>query len=378
MNYAQRKLSYFGAFFGLWTLLALLFVSLSSATALGGGNQPNLRLLFLIQFTRFYTWGALSPLVYLFVRRFPIEIRVWRWRNLLEHLAALAVFCTVHQILFMIFTWLIDASPGAPVSSFFDNFFGKFFNGVYLGVMIYSLIVFAIHAFVFYRNFRAEEEQKLLVTGQLARAELHALKMQIHPHFLFNTLHSISSLVLEEPAKANAMIARLGDFLRLTLEHSEQQFVTLKKEIEFVRCYLEIEEARFSARLAIEFDVEPESLTAQVPHLILQPLVENAVQHAVAPRAAGGYIKISARRFNETVRVEIADSGDGIDDAVTKNGISNNGQGVGLVNVRGRLKQLYGVNHKFDLNNNPLGGLIVVLEIPFTAAETEDSPYAVQ
>ncbi len=378
MNYAQRKLSYFGAFFGLWTLLALLFVSLSSATALGGGNQPNLRLLFLIQFTRFYIWGALSPLVYLFVRRFPIEIQVWRRSNLLGHLAALAVFCTVHQILFMIFTWLIDASPGTPVSSFFDNFFGKFFNGVYLGVMIYSLIVFAIHAFVFYRNFRAEEEQKLLVTAQLARAELHALKMQIHPHFLFNTLHSISSLVLEEPAKANAMIARLGDFLRLTLEHSEQQFVTLKKEIEFVRCYLEIEEARFSDRLVIEFDVEPESLTAQVPHLILQPLVENAVQHAVAPRAAGGYIKISARRFNETVRVEIADSGDGIDAATTKNGISNNGQGVGLVNVRGRLKQLYGANYKFDLNNNPSGGLIVVLEIPFTAAETDDSPHAVQ
>jgi signal transduction histidine kinase len=378
MNNDRRKLSYFGAFFGLWTLLALLFVSLSSAMALGGGNQPNLRLLFLIQFTRFYIWGALSPLVYLFVRRFPIEIRVWRWRNLLEHLAALVAFCTVHQILFMIFTWLIDSSPGAPFSSFFDNFFGKFFNGVYVGVMIYSMIVVAIHAFVFYRNFRVEEEQKLLVTAQLARAELHALKMQVHPHFLFNTLHSISSLVLEEPAKANAMIARLGDFLRLTLEHSEQQFVTLKKEIEFVRCYLEIEEARFSDRLIMEFEVEPKSLTAQVPHLILQPLVENAVQHAVAPYAADGYIKISARKFNEKVSIEIADSGNGIEVATTKNSISNKGQGVGLANVRGRLKQLYGANYKFDLNNNPSGGLIVVLEIPFAAAETGDSPYAVQ
>jgi sensor histidine kinase YesM len=377
MNDVGRKLGYLAAFFALWTLIALIFVSLSSATALGGGNQPNLQLLFLIQFTRFYLWGVLSPLIYRFVRRFPIDVRALGWRNLLVHLAALVVFCSVHQLLFMVITWLVDTPAGTPISSFFKNFFGKFFNGVYLGVMIYSLIVFAIQAFIFYQNYRTEEEQKLRLTGQLARAELHALKMQIHPHFLFNTLHSISSLVLEEPPIANAMIARLGDFLRLTLEHSERQFVTLKEEIEFARCYLEIEQARFSDRLVIEFDVEPESLTAQVPHLILQPLVENAVQHAVAPHAAGGYIKISARRFNETVCVEIADSGDGID-AMTKNGISNNGKGVGLANVRGRLKQLYGANYKFDLNNNPSGGLIVVLEIPFTAAETDDSPYAVQ
>lgn len=364
MNEVQRKLGYFAAFFALWTLLALIFVSLSSATALGGGNQPNLRLLFLIQFTRFYIWGALSPLIYRLVRRFPIEIRVLRWGNLFAHLAALTIFCTIHQLAFMLVTWLVDGLPGAPVSAFFDNFWGKFFNGVYLGVMIYSLIVFAIHAFVFYQNFRAEEEQKLQVTAQLARAELHALKMQLHPHFLFNTLHSISSLVLEEPPRANAMIARLGDFLRLTLEHSERQFVTLKEEIEFARCYLEIEQERFSDRLRIEFDVAAESLTAEVPHLILQPLVENAIQHAVAPRTAGGSIKICAKRLGETARIEIADSGSGVE---AKPGVSTNGQGVGLANVRGRLKQHYGANHKFELNNNPAGGLTVILEIPVVA-----------
>jgi two-component sensor histidine kinase len=370
MNGVQRKLGYFAAFFALWTLLALIFVSLSSATALGAGNQPNLRLLFLIQFTRFYIWGILSPLIYRFVRRFPIEIRVWHWRNLVSQLTALIFFCTIHQLLFMIVTWLLDGPTGAPPSAFFDNFFGKFFNGVYLGVMIYSMIVFAIHAFVFYQNFRAEEEQKLVVTAQLARAELHALRMQLQPHFLFNTLHSISSLVLEDPPKANTMIARLGDFLRLTLEHSEQEFVTLKEEIEFARCYLEIEQARFSDRLQIEFDVAAESLTAQVPHLILQPLVENAVQHAVAPRADGGSIKISAKRFGDEIRIELTDSGDGIN---AKPGVAGNGQGVGLANVRGRLKQLYGANHKFELNNNAAGGLTVMVEIPF-AAETDDSP----
>jgi LytS/YehU family sensor histidine kinase len=147
----------------------------------------------------------------------------------------------------------------------------------------------------------------------------------------------------------------------------------LKEEIEFARCYLEIEQARFSDRLQIEFDVKPESLTAQVPHLILQPLVENAIQHAIAPRASGGLIKISAKKFGDMTRVEIADSGEGTH--ADKN-VSNNGQGVGLANVRGRLKQLYGANYKFELNNNPAGGLTAVLEIPF-AAEIKESPVTV-
>jgi hypothetical protein len=372
MNNVRRKIGYFTAFFALWTLVALILVSLSAATALGGGNQPDLRLMFLMQFTRFYLWGFFSPLIYHFVRRFPIEIRAFRWRNLLIHLAGITVFCTFHQIILMVIRWMINAPPGTPVSSFFENFFGNFFNGVFLGVVTYPLIVFAIQAFVFYQNFRTEEEQKLLVTAQLARAELHALKMQIHPHFLFNTLHSISSLVLEEPPKANQMIARLGYFLRLTLEHSERQFVTLKEEIEFARCYLEIEQVRFSDRLQVEFNVESKSLTAQVPHLILQPLVENAIQHAIAPRALGGSIKISANKFGDTTRIEIADSCEGVH---TGRNASNNGQGVGLANVRGRLKHLYGANHKFELNNNSAGGLTAVIEIPFVA-ENKESPFA--
>ncbi len=358
MNYSQRKLGYIAAFFALWSIVALVFVSLSLATALGGGNQPNLRLLFVIQFTRFYLWGLLSPAIYRLVRRFPIERR-----NLWVHLAALVVFCTLHQFLYMIVTWLTDGPPEAPAAAFFDNFLGKFFNGVYLGVMIYGLIVFAIQAFIFYQNYRAEEEQKLQLTAQLARAELHALKMQIHPHFLFNTLHSISSLVLEDPRKANQMIARLGDFLRLTLENSERQFVTLKEEIEFVRCYLDIEQERFSDRLLVHFEIAPESLTAEVPHLILQPIIENAVQHAIAPYAAGGSIKMSSKRLLDSLRIEITDSGGGI---THKNESTANGRGVGLTNVGGRLRQYYGTDHTFEQNNNAAGGLTVVIEIPFT------------
>ena len=311
----------------------------------------------------------MSPFIYRFVRRFPVEFRPLRWRNLLVHVSALLLFCTIHQTVFAVITWQLDPSLHTRFASIFDYYLGNFFSGVYLSVLIYSLVVFAVQAFVFYQNFRAEEEKKLRLAAQLARAELHALKMQLQQHFLFNTLHSISSLVLEDPPKANAMIARLGDFLRLTLEHSERQTVTLKEEIEFARCYLEIEQVRFSDRLQIDFDIDPASLTAQVPHLILQPIVENAIQHAIAPRAADGYIKIVVKRFGGAIRVEVADSGAGLN----PDNDSNDGQGVGLANVRGRLNQLYGSHHKFVLTNNPAGGLIVVLEIPFTAEPNESA-----
>jgi two-component system, LytTR family, sensor kinase len=185
--------------------------------------------------------------------------------------------------------------------------------------------------------------------------------MQLHPHFLFNTLHSISSLVLEDPAKANSMIARLGDFLRLTLENANQQMVSLKEETEFLRCYLEIEQVRFGDRLTVALELEPQTLSVQVPHLILQPVVENAIQHAIAPRAARGQINIEAKRLNNLVRLEVRDNGPGI---ASNNALART-EGVGLSNVRARLLQIYGSDFRFELMNGRDGGLTVLMEIPF-------------
>jgi len=221
--------------------------------------------------------------------------------------------------------------------------------------------VIAMHALLYYQNFRASELAQSSLKTQLAQAQLKSLKMQLHPHFLFNTLHSISSLVLEDPPKANSMIARLGDFLRLTLENSEQQLVTLKEETEFLRCYLDIEQVRFGDRLTISFELEPQTLSAQVPHLILQPVVENAVQHAIAPRATRGHINIEAKRLNSLLRVVVSDNGPGI----TSNAISPTKKCVGLTNVRNRLQQVYGPDFRFELTNGKNGGLTVVMEIPF-------------
>ena len=149
-----------------------------------------------------------------------------------------------------------------------DCYRAYFAFGFYIDLIIALLIVIAVHALLYYQDFRASELAQSSLKTQLAQAQLRALKMQLHPHFLFNTLHSISSLVLEDPQKANSMIARLGDFLRLTVENSEQQLVTLKEETEFLRCYLDIEQVRFGDRLTVVFELEPQTLSAQLPHLI--------------------------------------------------------------------------------------------------------------
>jgi LytS/YehU family sensor histidine kinase len=157
------------------------------------------------------------------------------------------------------------------------------------------------------------------------------------------------------------MIARLGDFLRLTLDHADHELVTLKEETEFLRAYLDIEQVRFGDRLKVTFEMEPQTLSAQVPHLILQPLVENAIQHAIAPRAARGHINIEAKRLNSLLRVAISDSGPGIGSNANLLGK----KGVGLTNVRTRLHQIYGPDFRFELTNAGESGLTVVMEIPF-------------
>jgi LytS/YehU family sensor histidine kinase len=156
------------------------------------------------------------------------------------------------------------------------------------------------------------------------------------------------------------MIARLGDFLRLTLEQSDEQLVSLKNEMEFLRCYLDIEQVRFGERLTVNFAIEPAALGAQVPHLILQPVVENAIQHAIAPRAAPGRIDIEAKRRGRTLVILVGDSGPGI---ARENG-SLHGHGVGLANVQARLRQVYDGDFTFELTNNVEGGLSVLLQMP--------------
>src|SRR5262245_10422686 len=345
-----------------WTLVSIIFAGISYAAAIGENNREfgfvsALRL----NLVQFYVWAILTPFVFRFSRRFPIELRPLNVRNLLLYFPALISFAGIHQVLHLAILWSIWPRWSTRYPALMDCYRAYFAFGFYIDLIIALLIVIAVHALFYYQNFRASELAQSSLKTQLAQAQLRALKMQLHPHFLFNTLHSISSLVLEDPPKANSMIARLGDFLRLTVENSEQQLVTLKEETEFLRCYLDIEQVRFGDRLTVAFELEPQTLSAQVPHLILQPVVENAIQHAIAPRAAQGHINIQAKRLDSLLRVAISDNGPGI----TSNPNSLGKKGVGLSNVRSRLQQIYGPDFRFELMNAGDGGLTVVIEIPF-------------
>ena len=357
INYRRAALLFVG-----WTLASVIFAGISYAAAIGENNKEfgfvsALRL----NLVQFYLWAILAPFVFRFTRRFPIEFRPLNVRNLLLYFPALISFAGIHQVLHLAVLWSISPRWRQRYPALMDCYRAYFAFGFYIDLIIALLIVIAMHALLYYQNFRASELAQSSLKTQLAQAQLKSLKMQLHPHFLFNTLHSISSLVLEDPPKANSMIARLGDFLRLTLENSEQQLVTLKEETEFLRCYLDIEQVRFGDRLTISFELEPQTLSAQVPHLILQPVVENAVQHAIAPRATRGHINIEAKRLNSLLRVVVSDNGPGI----TSNAISPTKKCVGLTNVRNRLQQVYGPDFRFELTNGKNGGLTVVMEIPF-------------
>ena len=348
--------------FVAWTLVGLVFAAVSYGVALSQNDKRfGIAASLKLNLVLFYLWGVFSPLILRFCRRFRIEFRRLSIRNLTVHVPAIVLFAAVHETLLLAILWSIAPSARGELATITDYYARHFGYGFYIDLIIASLIVIGAHALLYYDDFRTSELQQSSLKAQLAQAQLRALKMQVHPHFLFNTLHSISSLVLEDPPKANSMIAQLGDFLRLTLENSNQQLVSLKEETEFLSCYLEIEQVRFGDRLTVALELEPQTLSVQVPHLILQPVVENAIQHAIAPRTARGHINIEAKRLNNLLRLEVRDDGPGI----ASNDALLGTEGVGLSNVRARLHQIYGSNFRFELMNARNGGLTVVMEIPF-------------
>jgi two-component sensor histidine kinase len=216
-----------------------------------------------------------------------------------------------------------------------------------------------------YRTYRDRQQIASHLQAQLAQAELQVLKMQLQPHFLFNTLHAISSLMHTDLDAADEMMARLGDLLRYTLESPLAQEVELGQELEILHHYLEIEQIRFGDRLHVNTDIPQELVPAMVPNLILQPLVENAIQYGVAHRPSGGTVWITATHVNTSIKVTIDDDGPGL--------TGEPAEGVGFKNTRARLEQLYRGRHQFSYHNGPRGGLRVILEFPLHKETYEPS-----
>jgi two-component system LytT family sensor kinase len=219
----------------------------------------------------------------------------------------------------------------------------------------------------FYLVAEDQREQLLRLEAQASSAQLAMLRYQLNPHFLFNTLNSISTLVLlKQTDRANAMLSRLSSFLRYTLVSEPEGAMTVAQEMATLKLYLEIEKMRFEERLRTVFDVDPAVADATMPSLLLQPLVENAVKYAVTPKEEGADITVSAKRIGNRVHIEVSDTGPGsnLTEAMARATVST---GVGLANIRDRLTQAYGADHRFDIQAGE-GGFAVAIEIPYQAA----------
>lgn len=227
-----------------------------------------------------------------------------------------------------------------------------------INLAVYAGFVLAWHAAIYYREGQERQLKALELESLLHQAQLQALRNQLNPHFLFNALHSIAELVHDNPKLAEKLIIRLGGLLRQVLQSATLPEVPLAEELDFLRGYIDIEQMRLGERLRVEWAVPPELLTARVPTLILQPLVENAIQHGIAPTSRPGVLTISARREEQSLILEIRDTGPGMPQAAERR------LGIGLSNTSGRLQRLYGDRQKLELIGDD--GLLVIVRIPFS------------
>jgi two-component system LytT family sensor kinase len=353
----RRWLAHLALNFSLWSLFAVYMALQEHYTALIIGKPMAWSYTIRGEFTYAYLWALLTPLILWLARRFPVDQRGW-YRVLPVHVAACILLSAVQK---SILVFLVP--PMSPQWRVHDvaSLARIILVGMDYGVMIYGIVLLVHYALTYYAHYQEGRVRASQLETRLAQAQLRALKMQLQPHFLFNTLHSISTLVQEDPAAAEAMIARLSELLRLSLENNGVQQVPLSKELEFIESYLGIEQIRFEDRMQVSFDIEPQTLDAQVPNLILQPLVENAVHHGIGG-GMGNRIEIRSRHAEGKLILQVLDNGPGLGDPHAS---VQPGKGLGLANTRARLETLYGKAHDFVVRSASNGGVEAAILIPF-------------
>jgi hypothetical protein len=304
-----------------------------------------------VNLTYYWLWGAAVPLIIAAGRRWRIESGEWL-RGLAGHLVISSLLTVA--IIIVAESVLLALIPDVRGKSLADAILYGLRRNFHSSFPTYWLILFLFLAFDYYAKYRDRE---------LRASQLAALRMQLNPHFLFNTLNSISSLMYSNVDAADAMLTRLGDFLRMTLANEAVQEVPLRQELDFLEHYLAIERIRLEERLTVHLDVDEETLSARVPNLGLQPLVENAIHHGIAHLPEGGAIELRARRAGEILHIAIRNDrpGSAIGSPIR--------EGIGLSNVRARLGQLYGTAHELRFEETDDGGLVVQLAIPYRVAE---------
>jgi hypothetical protein len=337
--------------FVFWTLIGLSFACQFHISSSQAGLDVSWRQAISYALGDWYVFGLLSVPVIRLATTFHFEART-RGRSLAVHLLGSALFSAAYMLAR---AWVGAWQSAAPFSEAFQPLLVKTWH---FNLLVYWVMVAVTCAFDYSRKYRERELRAIELEKLLAQATLQALRMQLNPHFLFNSLHSISALMHKNVDAADHMISRLGDLLRAALDNTETQEVPLRQELEFLERYLEIEQIRFGSRLVVEIGAAPEVLEARVPNFILQPLVENAIRHGVEPHARPGLIRLLARRQAGELTLEVHDNGGGL-------ASQSRADGVGLSNTRARLRTLYGEAHAFEFCNPPEGGLLVRLTIPF-------------
>jgi two-component system LytT family sensor kinase len=303
------------------------------------------------------SWALLWLIAWPLARRFPLGPKAWRGRLVL-HLVA-SVFCVFLKML-LDYPVMLYFYPSKEDTNTFVGYLQMTLTYYTLRyILFYWAMIGVSHAVDYFGKYRDGQLRAAQLESGLTRARLQLLKTQLQPHFLFNTLNAISALVHVDVEAADRTLARLGDLLRLALEDFAVQEAPLARELEIARSYLEIEQARLGPRLRIEWDIASDCCDALVPTFLLQPLIENAIHHGIAPRIGPGCVLIRVRRLGDELHLEVRDDGLGLSSA------GKSGTGVGLANTRARLLHLYGTAQRLEVSNLPQGGCLARIVLPF-------------
>lgn len=342
----------------IWTLPGLLSTALVHFQSPPG--QP-LWKSFASQVPPWWFWAPVTPLIFWVGRAFPFGRKEWV-RSLPVHLLV-STGLSAGALAIAVASCEASAVGACREMPFAVSFRKLAVYYAELNLGIYGVVLAAGMALDSNRRARENEVRAARLEGMLASAQLQALKMQLHPHFLFNTLHAVGVMVRKgDQEGALRMLAGVSDLLRMALESGGRQHVPLQQELEFLERYLDVERTRFRDRLTVKMEIDPAARDALVPNLILQPVVENAIRHGIEPRAEPGNVAVIARVEGNVLRVTVRDDGAGLGSG------GPHGSGIGLSNARARLEQLYGLRHRFTVENAPGGGVLVTLELPL---ETE-------
>ncbi len=320
--------------------------------------------LLVLNLAYWYVPALMVPGVVRVARRFPLDEAGRRARAIFVHIASGLTFAGLDFAGLMAVRFLLWENAGKWSGATWAQFFQRrLFEQLDWSLMVYAVIVGASHAIAFYHESQQRKLTEAQLEARLMEARLKTLEAELHPHFLFNTLHAISTLVYRDPESADRMISRLSDLLRITFDRSGEAKVSLKEEIDFLQKYLDIEQTRFQDRLTVNVNVEPDALDGEVPRMILQPIVENAIKHGIVGRRGGDRIEITAGRTGDRLWAQVHDNGGGLQ-VRTLRALRT---GVGLSNTRARLECLYGRHYRLEFSDIR-GGLSVLIEIPFQRA----------